>query len=88
MNLHTEVLPPDQQAALRKLGRPATEAGFFLGGGTAVAIHLGHRQSLDLDWSTLGRIGDTAQLAKNSASSRTLIPNRCPGYSPTSRGRL
>ena len=50
--MHLEVLPPDQQNALRQLGPAAKDQGFYLGGGTAVAVHLGHRQSIDLDWFT------------------------------------
>jgi hypothetical protein len=49
MTLHAEVLPPEQQEALRQLARPAVERQFYLGGGTAIAVHLGHRQSYDLD---------------------------------------
>jgi hypothetical protein len=50
--MHAEVLPPEQQACLRQLGPAATVEGFHLIGGTAVAIHLGHRQSVDFDWCT------------------------------------
>ena len=52
MSLHAEILPPLQQEVLLQLRRPATECGFYLGGGTAIAAHLGHRQSQDLDWFT------------------------------------
>ncbi|NBQ47207.1 MAG: hypothetical protein EBU33_01940, partial [Sphingobacteriia bacterium] len=37
-------------AAQKQLGPAATAEGFHLIGGTAVAIHLGHRQSVDFDW--------------------------------------
>lgn len=36
-----------------------------MGGGTAVALHLGHRQSLDLDWFTGRAIDDPLTLAKD-----------------------
>lgn len=65
MSLHAEILPPEQQAALRQLARPATECGFCLGGGTAIAAHLGHRQSHDLDWFTGERIEDPLVLARD-----------------------
>jgi hypothetical protein len=65
--MHAEVLPPEQQACLRQLGPAATVEGFHLIGGTAVAIHLGHRQSVDFDWCTQRFPGEpvnfTAQLA-------------------------
>ena len=48
--MHGEVLPPSQQACLTRLGPAANELGFYLAGGTAVAIHLGHRRSVDFDW--------------------------------------
>ncbi|MBI4538916.1 MAG: nucleotidyl transferase AbiEii/AbiGii toxin family protein [Gemmatimonadetes bacterium] len=41
-----------QQAVLHRIGPIVTSEDFYLGGGTAVAIHLGHRRSLDLDWFT------------------------------------
>lgn len=64
MRLHSEVLPPEQHEVLRQLGRPASECGFYLGGGTALGAHLGHRQSQDLDWFTGGRIEDPFALAR------------------------
>ncbi len=64
MTLHAEILPPEQEDVLRQLGRPATECGFYLGGGTAIAAHLGHRQSQDLDWFTSERIEDPLALAR------------------------
>ncbi len=65
MSLHVEILPPEQQEVLRQLGRPARERGFYLGGGTAIAAHLGHRQSRDLDWFTVERIEDPLALARD-----------------------
>jgi hypothetical protein len=64
MNLHAEALPPDQQEALRKMGRVVAGYGFYLAGGTAVAVHLGHRQSVDLDWFTEQRLDEPMRLAK------------------------
>ena len=63
MNLHAEVLPSEQQDVLRQFGQVAGKLGYYLGGGTAVAIHLGHRRSVDLDWFTEGRMEDPMQLA-------------------------
>jgi hypothetical protein len=48
--IHPEVLPQEQLACLRVLAPVATELGFYLGGGTAVALHRGHRRSVDFDW--------------------------------------
>jgi Nucleotidyl transferase AbiEii toxin, Type IV TA system len=60
---HGNVLPPVQREALAALGAPATRAGFHLAGGTAVAIHLGHRQSIDLDWFTPSALDEPLALA-------------------------
>jgi hypothetical protein len=62
--MHVEVLPPQQVTVLRKLAPAATEAGFYLGGGTAVALHLGHRRSLDFDWFSDQPLVDPAALAE------------------------
>jgi hypothetical protein len=45
-----EVLAPAARAALGRLARFTSEHGFYLGGGTAIALWLGHRRSVDLDW--------------------------------------
>lgn len=46
---HVEVLPPAQREIWQSL-RPAAALGFVLYGGTAVALHLGHRNSVDFDF--------------------------------------
>lgn len=43
------ILPPPQQELWPEL-EAATRQGFVLYGGTAVALHLGHRQSVDFDF--------------------------------------
>lgn len=64
MDLHPEVMPESQQRMLKKLGRTAAEHGFYLAGGTAIAIWLGHRESVDLDWFTERGISDPLGLAE------------------------
>lgn len=63
MGFHAEVMPDSQQQMLRNTGPLATRAGFYLAGGTAIAIQLGHRRSIDLDWFTPGAISDPMRLA-------------------------
>lgn len=63
MAFHAEVMPVTQQRMLRQLGNFTTERGFYLGGGTAIAIQLGHRRSVDLDWFTPGEIAEPLGLA-------------------------
>jgi hypothetical protein len=62
------VLPGVQRESLAALGGPATGVGFHLAGGTAVAIHLGHRQSVDLDWFTPSEIPEPLGLAERLRS--------------------
>jgi hypothetical protein len=63
MAYHTEIMPDAQQGALRSAGPLAAELGFYLAGGTALAIQIGHRRSVDLDWFTPDRIADPLRLA-------------------------
>jgi hypothetical protein len=48
MAFHAEVMPFTQQRMLRQLGAFAADRDFYLGGGTSIAIQLGHRRSADL----------------------------------------
>jgi hypothetical protein len=45
---HLEILPPAQRRLWHELDQVPTE--FTLYGGTAIALHLGHRQSVDFDF--------------------------------------
>ena len=52
-DVHLEVLPPAQQALWEKLQQKASffsSHDFYLAGGTALALQLGHRQSVDFDF--------------------------------------
>lgn len=48
LKLHSELLDKNRQEVLQKLA-PLT-SGFVLGGGTALALQLGHRKSFDFDF--------------------------------------
>ena len=50
--MYENVLPGGTALALRKLGKSGILAPAYLAGGTAVALHLGHRISRDLDFFT------------------------------------
>ncbi|MBM4330946.1 MAG: nucleotidyl transferase AbiEii/AbiGii toxin family protein [Deltaproteobacteria bacterium] len=65
MNFHPEVLGANQKKILRHLGPLTNHLGFYLGGGTALAIHLGHRHSVDLDWFSKESIPDPMRLAQD-----------------------
>ena len=50
MIVHESVLTAAQTRVLRVVGPLAQRAGFYLAGGTAVALRFGHRRSEDFDW--------------------------------------
>jgi len=47
---HSEVVSPAVEQALDQLQRAQALEGFYLAGGTGMALHLGHRRSVDLDF--------------------------------------
>lgn len=63
MTYHPEVIPATQGEALKSVAPAVTRRGCYLGGGTAIAIHLGHRRSLDFDWFSATPLGDPLTLA-------------------------
>lgn len=63
MEFHPEVLTQPQKRILKSLGPFSQQHDFYLAGETALAVHLGHRRSEDLDWFTAGRIPDAMSLA-------------------------
>lgn len=52
--LHWESLPPEQRQLAESLARQTWLEKFYLAGGTALALQLGHRQSIDFDFFTAG----------------------------------
>lgn len=48
--MHTETLAPKTKNLLTKLSEIGLPENFYLSGGTALALHLGHRESEDLDF--------------------------------------
>ena len=64
----TAPLSRDQRRALAHLSPIAKERGLYLAGGVAVALHRGHRQSLDLDLFSLRPNLDLAALRDSLAA--------------------
>lgn len=52
MSFHPRILTAGQQKLLAKLGRAARAEGYYLAGGTALALQIGHRRSVDFDFFT------------------------------------
>jgi hypothetical protein len=50
VSFHESILTPVQVSVLRALGPLAKSEGFYLAGGTAIALRFGHRRSIDFDW--------------------------------------
>jgi hypothetical protein len=63
LKAHLEVLGRGQRRVLQGLGPLADERGFYLAGGTALALQLGHRRSVDFDWFTSRPLADPLRLA-------------------------
>jgi hypothetical protein len=61
--LHLDVLPDAQRGLLAEIGPAVTERGFYMAGGTALALQLGHRRSVDFDWFRTATIVDPLALA-------------------------
>lgn len=65
MSFHPEAISSEQLSVLRTLAPAVTERGFYLGGGTAVALHLGPRRSEDFAWFKESSFGDPLLLARS-----------------------
>jgi len=65
MKLHVEGLSSRQALVLKTIGPVLTRRGFYLAGGTGLALHLGHRRSIDLDFFSEKRLGDMLVLAES-----------------------
>ena len=65
MRWHPEILTAAQHLVLARLGRMASERGFYLAGGTALALRLGHRRSIDFGWFCTTPLDDPLRLARS-----------------------
>ena len=65
MKFHLGSLNKKQFSVLQKLAPIIQPKDFYLGGGTALAIYLGHRVSVDLDWFTSKPVGDMIVFAQS-----------------------
>ncbi len=48
--MHIEILSDPQRRALASLDNPLAGTDFYLAGGTALSLQVGHRRSVDFDW--------------------------------------
>src|SRR5689334_5327338 len=87
MTIHEEILPEPTRSLFDVLSRYPWISDFYLAGGTGLALQLGHRTSVDLDFfnekqlteselmSQLSALGELEVLSK-SAESITCILNK------------
>ena len=68
MTIHLETVSGEQLEAIRLLAPPLTKRQMYLAGGTSVALQLGHRRSVDLDWFSSQPIADPMALARDLRS--------------------
>ena len=61
VNFHPEAITPNCQTALQHLRQQPWLEGFYLAGGTALALQIGHRISTDLDWFTPSHLLESAE---------------------------
>ncbi|MFP3941373.1 MAG: nucleotidyl transferase AbiEii/AbiGii toxin family protein [Thermoanaerobaculia bacterium] len=73
LTLHPEILEPTQLRVLHATGKPFTERGFRLGGGTGLALLIGHRRSVDFDWFCIDSMGDPMVLARELRDAGVLL---------------
>ena len=74
MNFYQDGLAPPQFEVLSKIAPFIAKRQFYLGGGTALAIFLRHRRSLDLGWFTQERLPDPLTLAQDLRESVISFP--------------
>lgn len=77
--IHEEVLPPLPMGVLRALAAPIRDRGFYLAGGTGLALQLGHRRSLDFDWFSTQPVVDPMNLAASLRKDLLQVESTDPG---------
>ena len=76
--LHYDAIPEPVKVLLGRVAPLAAARGFALGGGTSLALRLGHRISVDLDWFTTDPFSPDV-LAEDPALEGVTILGKAPG---------
>ena len=61
--MHIEILTDIQRTVLTDLSPALADTDFYMAGGTALALQIGHRPSVDFDWF-ISRLGEPENLFK------------------------
>lgn len=83
--MHPETIHPDASACLAALVERGVIKPFYLAGGTGLALHLGHRRSVDLDFFNQRAFGVSTVIAGVRRVGRFTLDERDAG---TLHGRL
>jgi len=79
LTFHPDALSKELQAVLRLMSLFMSDRGIYLGGGTALAVYLGHRVSVDLDWFTEKPLHDPMNFSQElKASGIPLVVSQYP----------
>ena len=75
IELHFDVLPKETKVALEYLASQdwMRNSNFYLAGGTALALSMGHRKSVDLDFFTKDKSFNNVKLLKNLSLAENLV---------------
>ena len=71
--MHEETLAKKTKVLFDKLSKEKWLKSFYLAGGTALALHYGHRESVDLDWFTIKNIRTKDLLSKLSKIGKFVV---------------
>jgi hypothetical protein len=76
---HRETTNPEVEHTLRDLHQSSLLTPFYLAGGTGLALHLGHRRSVDLDFFTPETFNDDSLLQKVQTLRKFSLVAKEPG---------
>lgn len=83
--MHPEILEGPQKSTLALLERASISPGFYLAGGTALALLLGHRRSVDLDFFSRDPFENETLMSRLQEVGEIRVERNEPG---TFRGQL
>ncbi len=75
---HLEAVSPGIAEAAQRLAGIGILQGFYLAGGTALALHLGHRRSVDLDFFTSTSFNEDALIASLQQLPKIRVLSKSP----------
>ncbi len=85
--MYSETIDKETARVLKQIGESKIAENFYLAGGTALALQIGHRQSIDLDWfsrqdfsgdnlkKTLSELGDFEVVSEAPGTLHGLLDN-------------